>query len=397
MNILGLAFRNIKASKFRSIAIFLCVMGVAAFLLSTTLIIKGAEYSLDAGIARLGADILVVPSGAEQKVETALLMGKPTSVWMPQENLAKLAAIPGVEKVSPQIYLASLYGASCCAVSEMFMVVYDPQTDFAITPWLQRKLGRGLKLGEVIGGTYIFVPEGDKDIKLYGYHLTLKGNLEATGIGIDQTMFMTLETAKDMAKASETTAIKPLVIPDDSISAVLVKVKPGEDVHKVALTILEKTLGMVPIESPNLFGAFRNQMNGFSWGFMAITIIVWALALVLMGLVFSMAANERRREIAVLKALGASRRFIFSSILTEAAVLAISGAFLGISLAGFGLYIFKDYIAGSLKMPFLFPSISSFLSMFGAGIAIALLTVTLAAFYPALMISRQEAAIAMRE
>jgi putative ABC transport system permease protein len=165
----------------------------------------------------------------------------------------------------------------------------------------------------------------------------------------------------------------------------------------VALTILEKTLGMVPIESPNLFGAFRNQMNGLLWGFMAITIIVWALAMVLMGLVFSMAANERRREIAVLKALGASRRFIFSSILTEAAILAFSGAFLGISLSGFGLYIFKDYIAGSLKMPFLFPSIASFLSMFGGGIAIALLTVTLAAFYPALMISRQEAAIAMRE
>jgi hypothetical protein len=35
--------------------------------------------------------------------------------------------------------------------------------------------------------------------------------------------------------------------------------------------------------------------------------------------------------------------------------------------------------------------------MFGGGITIALLTVTLAAFYPALMISRQEAAIAMRE
>ena len=57
--------------------------------------------------------------------------------------------------------------------------------------------------------------------------LTLKGNLEATGIGIDQTLFMTLETAKEMAKASVTTAIKPLVIPDNSISAVLIKVKPG--------------------------------------------------------------------------------------------------------------------------------------------------------------------------
>lgn len=89
MNTISLALRNIKGASFRSLAIFLCVMGVAGFLLSTTLIIKGAEYSLDSGLKRLGADIIVVPAGSEQKVETALLIGKPTDVWMPEENLNK--------------------------------------------------------------------------------------------------------------------------------------------------------------------------------------------------------------------------------------------------------------------------------------------------------------------
>ena len=153
MRLIWFAFKNIRGSGFRSLAIFLAVMGVAGFLLATTLIIAGAQYSLNSGLKRLGADILVVPAGAETKVETALLMGKPTNIWMPQSNLQTVADIPGVASVSPQIYLNSLYGASCCAVSEMFMVVYDPATDFTVTPWLEKNLGRQLLKGEVVGGT----------------------------------------------------------------------------------------------------------------------------------------------------------------------------------------------------------------------------------------------------
>ncbi len=397
MHLIKLALKNLRGNSFRSLAIFLLVMGVAGFLLATTLIIKGAEYSLDSGLRRLGADILVVPAGAENKVETALLMGKPTNVWMSEYNVPKIKAVDGVAAVSPQIYLSSLYGASCCAVSEMFMVVYDPATDFTITPWLQRNLKRDLAKGEVIGGSYIFVPPGEKNIRLYGYGLTLRGNLASTGTGIDQTMFMTLETAQDMALSSMTTAEKPLEIPSGEISTIMVKVDPGSDTHKIALQILADTVGMFPIESPNLFGTFRNQMNGLLWGFFAITIIVWALSMVSIAVIFSMAANERRREMAVLRAIGATRNFIFRSVLTEAALLALSGAVTGIAAAAFGLFIFKDLIAQSLKMPFLFPSISSFAALFSGGVALAIITVILAAMIPAYRISRQELAVAMRE
>lgn len=397
MQLIRLAMKNIRGSGFRSIAILLAVMGVAGLLMSTTIIIKGAQYSLDSGLQRLGADILVVPEGAESKVESALLMGKPTKIWMSERNLSAVAAIPGVESVSPQIYLSSLYGAACCSASEMFVVVYDPNTDFTLNPWLKNNLGRGLSEGEVIGGCYVFVPPGEQFIKIYGSELTLKGNLAPTGTGIDQTLFMTIDTARTIAASSATLAEQPLTIPEEQISTIMVKVVPGADAHKVALNIFKDTKGLWPIESPNLFGTFRSQMNGLLWGFFALSLIVWVLAMVLVGIIFSMAANERCREMAVLRAVGATRGFIFRLVLTEAALLAISGAAAGITLSGLVLLNLQDFIAGSLKMPFLFPSIPSFVGMFTGGVALAIVAVSLAALIPAYRISRQEPAIAMRE
>lgn len=397
MSVIGLAIKNIKGNATRSLTLFLCVLGIASFFVCTSLVVRGAQNSLQKGLERLGADILVVPEGAEAKVETALLMGKPTQVWMSADYLDKVARVPGVASVSPQIYLQSLYGASCCAVSEMFLVVFDPQTDFAITPWLERNLHRSLAVGEVIGGSYIFVPLGDKDIKLYGCGLTLRGNLEPTGTGIDQTMFMTVDTAMAMAKSSITTALQPLEIPEGMISSIMVKVAPGADPHKVALQMLLDVVGVSPIESPNLFGKFREQMLGLLWGFLALLSLAWILSTVLIGLVFSMAANERRREMAVLRALGATRYFIFKSFLAEAGLLAIVAGTLGIILSSLVVYTFKDYIAGSLRMPFLFPSPASFLVLSMTGVALCLLTMAFATFMPALRISKQEPALAMRE
>jgi len=284
----------------------------------------------------------------------------------------------------------------------MFIVVFDPETDFTITPWLAKNLGRNLTKGEVIGGTHILIPQGSDHISIHGYDMTLIGNLQSTGTGIDQTLFITMDTALDMETATLTKAAQPTYAKrgfslEKNISAILVKVAPGVDVHRVALQIAENTDGMVPIESPQLFGAFRSQMNGLLWGFFAITLIVWAVAVILIGVVFSMAANERRREMAVLRAVGATRNFVFRSVLTEAALLALSGAIVGIAAAASGLFIFKDAIAGSLKMPFLFPSLPSFIGLFGAGVALAIISVALSAMIPAIRLSRQELAIAMRE
>jgi putative ABC transport system permease protein len=397
VSILKLALKNIRGNGIRSLIIFLCVMGVAVFFVSTTLIIRGAENSLNQGIERLGADIMVVPQGSQAAVEGALLMGKPTQTWMSVAVIDKVKQIPGVDRVSPQIFMSSLYGASCCAVSEMFMVIYDPETDFTIRPFLDSKLGRALKKGETIGGSYIFTPEGQKYIKMYGYDLTLVGNLTPTGTGMDQTMFFDMETGKAMAAASLTSAQIPMPLRPNAISSLLVKVKLGVDRHKVANQILLDVGGVTPIESANLFGTFRQQMVGLLWGLLVLLSIAWVLSAVLIGLVFSIAANERQREISVLRSLGATHSYVFGVLIAEAALLALSAGVLGVSLGALGIFAFRDYISASLGMPFLFPSAWSFMGLFGGVIALSLLTVGLGSMVPAIRIARQEPALAMRE
>jgi len=397
MNLGQLAWRNIKGNAFRSWVVFLCALVVAGFSLSAVMIIRGAEDSLRLALNRLGADIIVVPEGTETRVETALLMGKPVKVWMPQENLDKIARIPGVAVASPQLYLSSLSNAACCSVAEMFMVAFDPRTDFTIEPWLKQKLGHELRLGEAVGGSHVFTPEGDENIKLYGYFITLKGNLTPTGTGLDQTMFLTFETAQDVARISMTRAERPLEIPANSISAALVKVQPGSDPRSVALDIMQKVPGVTPIESPDMFQTFRAQITGLLRGMLVILSITLVLSLVLISLIFSMAANERRRELGVLRALGATRGFVFQSILAEAVMLAVDGGAVGIALACLATFLFRDLLVRSLGIPFLLPSLPSLITLIGGGLVLALSGVTLAALIPAFKISRQDPALAMRE
>jgi putative ABC transport system permease protein len=397
VNVLGIALKNIRGNAVKSLTIFLCVFGVAAFFVATAIIVQGAQGSLDRGLERLGADVLVVPAGAEAKMESAVLMGAPVKMWMPADVLAQVSGVEGVAQASPQVYLQSLFGAHCCAVSEMFMVVFDPETDFSVTPWLEEQLGRGLNLGEVIGGTHVFVPEGDEYLMLYGYNLDLKGTLEPTGIGIDATLFMTRETAEELARWSSQTAELPLTVPEDSISSVLVKVGPDVDPHEVAVQIERDVDGVVAIESPELFGTFREQMLGLLWLFLVMLILAYLISALLIGLVFSMAAHERRREMAVLRATGATRFFIFRTLWGEAALLAAAGGLAGTILSALFIYIFRGYISGSLGMPFLFPSFGSLLGLIGLALALAIVTATIAVLVPAYRISRQEPALAMKE
>jgi putative ABC transport system permease protein len=372
-------------------------MLVASLALATTLVIRGAENSLNLAIDRLGADILVVPQGSESRVETALLMSTPIRVWMPKSVLGQIAGISGVAKVSPQLYLSSLHGASCCSVSDMFLVAYDPATDFTVEPWIKNKIGTDLSLGDAVGGTNVFLPEGQDSIKVYGYFLTLKANLEPTGTGLDQSMFITFQTAQDIARLSTKLAQEPLVIPDDSISAALVRVTPGTDPHQVAVEIFKNVPGVMPVESLNMFQAYRAQMTGLLHSNLIVLGITWGLSLVLVALIFSMAANERRRELGVLRAMGATRVFVLECLLVEAGILALLGGGIGVGLTALAVTLFRTRIIMALNLPFLFPSFLPLLVQIAGGLALALVSVTLAALVPAYRISHEDPAIAMRE
>ena len=397
MSLLQFAWKNISGNSLRSWVVAICALVVAAFALFATLLLRGAAVSLELAAQRLGADIVVVPAGTEIKMEGALLMGVPAQFWMPAENVEKLAAIPGVEAVSPQVYLATLVGASCCSVSEMFMIAYDPETDFTIRPWLEKQLPGGLGLGEVIGGDYISATEGDDGILVYGDLVRLKGNLAPTGTGLDQSLFFTMDTAAEIARVSLTKAKQPLVIPPNQVSAVLIKTKPGSNNEQIAVQIYRSVPGVFPIESAKLFQSSRAQLTSLLNTIVIIMALVWPLAIVLIGIVYLMSANERRRELGVLRALGATSRYVFECLLAEAGLLAFCGASVGVFLAVLAIYLFRRLIMTSLRVPFLLPSPGSLAIQIGIGLLLAILSVFTATLFPALKVSRQDPAVAMRE
>ena len=124
--------------------------------------------------------------------------------------------------------------------------------------------------------------------------------------------------------------------------------------------------------------------------------ITWVLSIVFIGLVFSIAVNERRREIGVLRALGSTRSFVLRSILAEGFILALGGGAVGVILTALAVWLFRDEIVQSAGLPLLTPSPFALLALGLGGLALALASVTLAALSPALRISRQDPAVAMR-
>jgi putative ABC transport system permease protein len=397
MNVPRLIYRNITRNPFRSGVVFSCAFLLAALPFAVTFITEGGRASLQRVLGRLGADLLIVPEGAEVKVETALLMGKPAPVWMPRENLDKIARMPEVARLSPQVHLATLAGASCCSASEMFIVVYEPDTDFTLRPWLDRHLGRELGPGEVIGGSLVFLPNPKANILVYGSPVSLKGNLARSGTGLDQTLFMTSETAREVARMSKTRAEQELVVPTNQISAILVKLQPGTLPERVAARIAREVSGVTVIQSPALFQATRRELTGLMRIIFVILTLVWLLSVTVAGLIFSLAAHERRRELGVLRALGSSRAFVFRLLLAEAAALAFAGAAGGIALCLTLAFCFQEAIVFLLKIPFLFPPPLLLTALVLGGLLVALLSVVLAALVPIWRISRMEPALAMRE
>jgi putative ABC transport system permease protein len=396
-SIIKLAWKNANGNAFRSWTILICAALMAGLTVSSSIVIGGAQNSLHVAMERLGADIIVVPAGTEHAMENAFLMGVPAAAWMPRDALDQIAALPGVEAVSPQLFLSTLRGALCCSVPEMFLVAYDPETDFALKPWLEEDLEEGLRLGEAVGGAFVYVPAEFGTILVYGYEVDLKRNLEKTGTGIDQSMFFTFETANEIARLSTVQAEKELTIPGDEISAVMVKVKRGTEIHPVAQQIQQALPQVAVVESTNLFHSQRVQITGLLKSVLVLLGVAWLLAVALIGLVFSMAINERRQQIGVLRALGFTRRFVLQSLLAEGLILAVAGAGAGSVLLISAVHLFRHAIIQSLGIPFLIPSLLSLLILTVGALALALASVTLGAVVPIARISLMDPADAMRK
>ncbi len=385
ISLFHIARKNLRRKLFRSTAIVASVMVVAGTLFAVTTVIESVERSLKRGTARLGADIMVVPAEAEAKAKTALLAGEPSIFYMDREVEEKVRRVRGVKRASSQVFLQSA-SYQCCDLANMLLIGFDPETDFTIMPWLSKELTRPLGTEEVIIGRGITAYTVGSKIRFYGKEFEVVGILEETGMDfIDNSVFMPYDALKKLAEESKKKkGVVPANLPVNKISTVLVQVDPEISARRVAIFIEHDVDGVKAIEAEQVIASVRRQLFILLRSILSVSLILWIMALLLIGVVFSMIVNERQREIGLLRAMGAKRRNIFQLIMTEATMLSLIGGILGIIGGGAFLYIFRGHIREALNIPYLWPSVGEYLVLIVLCITLSLITGVGAALYPAI-------------
>jgi putative ABC transport system permease protein len=326
---------------------------------------------------------MVVPKEAEVNARKLLLSGDPSLFYMDKSIEGQVRKTEGVARASSQVFLKTAE-YKCCATGNMFIIGFDPKNDFTIMPWLSTMSKRNIEANEAVTGMAVTIYALGSKALIYGSYLNIIGLLEETGMKfLDDSVFLPYEAIEKMRENSKSKDVKELNFTNGQISDVLVQVDPEYSAERVAIFIEYNIDGVKAIVTDQVISAVRKQLFVLIRSIIIISIVLWIMALLLIGVIFSMIVNERQREIGLLRAMGAKRSHIFKIILTEASVLSAIGGIAGIAVGGVGLYLFKGFIRSSLSIPYLWPSPLEYTWLISFCFILSMVTGLLAVMYPA--------------
>lgn len=313
----SLIISNIRQRPLRSaISVLGVALGVTLVMLFTGLS-RGMSDDLQRRSSNVRAEIIFTRKGTG--------MGTGTSANLSTKYVDQLQQIEGVEAAIPVIrhfYVSGIWGAD--QVEGVDWDSFSKMSDIRLVK------GRGPKTADeiVIDETKASRnhPVGSS-LKLYGTK-----DFHVVGIYAPESgarAKLTLEAMQEYLEAP------------GKCSYILVKVKNPSEQVAVASRINDKIPGNKIQLTADFFPSIENSIPGLAI-FMRVLVILAAVvsALVVM-LAMHTTITERTREIGILKAMGASRRYIISEIEREALTISFMGLLVGFALAavaGFGIH-----------------------------------------------------------
>ena len=394
----NLPIKNLLRRPGRTVALVLLTAFLALSVFGGSIVVRSLRSGLDSLQARLGADIIVLPSSARSKVDfqELLLQGTAGAFYMSADALDAVREVDGVELAAPQTFLASLK-ADCCAV-KVQVIGMDPETDFTVQPWIAQSTSRKLSDMDVAVGCKVNANVGES-LKLYDRHCHVVAKLAETGTGLDTAVYCNMDTMRTLLIAAEAKGVSHKLTSDDGdvISAVYVKVADGYDIDAVMAKLNAHVRKASAVRARSLFTGAADSLAGVSRTVAILAGAVWALALVILLIAFMMMTRERRREFAVLRLLGASRKGLSSLILAETGLCGLAGGLLGVGLAALLVFPFTTLIETKLGLPYLTPNIGTILPLGLATVLATLLVSALASVFSAYRLSRSDPGTTLRE
>ena len=228
---------------------------------------------------------------------------------------------------------------------EPFNELLDVVLGAEIAKSLEYELGESIIISHGLGNTS-FADHDDKPF-------TVSGILAPTGTPVDRTLHVSLEAieaihigweqgVKIPGAQRSIERIRPRELEPKAITAFMVGLESRIRVFRLQRDINQYT------EEP-LLAILPGVALGEMWGFMSVAEkALWVISLfVVLAGFFGMIAvslaglNERRREIAVYRAVGASRLHVCTLLVIEAVVLTLVGIILGLVFLSLGLWGFQ--------------------------------------------------------
>lgn len=396
LNIFTMGVINLMGKRTRTAVMFFFIALLSFTFFASSILMGSMKKGIENTEKRMGADLIVVPDQDSEKLQSSLFKGTPCTIYFERQWLETVQKTKGVKRATPQLYLTTM-AASCCD-APVQLIAFDQETDFLIKPWLEKQGDITLDKGQIIVGSSITTAVGETST-YYNKEFEVAGKLEKSGMGYDNSVFMTFETAYELMNSGTASGNLKIENPRETISMILAEVEDDTTVGRTKVEIVsqDKEKRILVCSADELMSNIADSISQFTSYGTIITSLLYICVILALFSIFNITVNERKREFGILYTMGAGRRQIIGIILSEAWVLSIAGGIAGILAAGGIIAIFRNLLSVKLNIPYFNVTARDIAGMSGQCIILALVTGTIAAAYAVWKIGREEPYRLIRE
>ena len=394
---IDLIVENYLRNPFRSFGLSLLIALLASVLLVAGLLSLSLSKGLDRLSSRLGADVIIIPQGSEINDQTVLLQGDSKYAYLPQGLLEFIRGLNGIENATPQYYLTSL-SASCCD-QKVSIIGFDPTSDFVIQPWIREVFTDKIPEGAIVVGSEIHVEE-KKTVKFFDHEYPVAAILEPIGNKLDQAVFVDISTLASIREAAQAKGVTFLYQNESdavSYSSILIKLGEGADLERLSREIHTRFDNVQIRSRKDMFSGLEKSANFLQIVLWVIVVFFLMVAVAAIVISFSLSTRERRREYALLRILGFTRKRLRTLVLGESLLVSATGAYIGLLLASVAFFTFKIWIGEHVSVPFIVPGNAEIAAVYAVVILLLHSVGPVAVFGVANKVSKIDAYAALRE
>lgn len=348
-----LAWLNIKGKKFKYAIMFILLFITSLGVYAGEVLQGSMEKGLKITGNRIGADIIVVPDGFVSQTEDALFKGKPCTLNFDRGWETALQQVEGVDKISSQLYIASLSDSSCCE-AEIQLIAVDMDNDFAVGPWIEDHNITKLEADEIILGASFNKKVGDY-VTYYNRRFKVLAVMEETGAGYDTCGFISYEAAGEMAADERNKSSFPFRAEDEVISMVMIKAEENADPMVLKNNIEKKygTEGIAVYSVTSKVNELADNVAKFQIFGTVMNIWIIILAAIALFAIYTITTFQRKNEIGSMLTVGIGKGKITGIFLLEYIIVSFTALVLAVSIMSVILFFFRDAVKNLLEVPFI--------------------------------------------